>query len=488
MNRNKYLFKNTALYGISTIATKLITFLMVPFYTHVLTVNEYGTVDIIFTSLNLLIPVLTLCIHQAMLRFTLEKDSNKKFIFTQSMLVASISIVMLILLLPLFSKIQIFNHYGALLILLFSLNIIQLFIGEFIRGLEKISLFIIGNITFVFISIALNIYTIAVLNLGVRGYIISSCLAYLITIILYFIGANIKQYITREAFKKKNIHLLLNMLKYSIFLIPNSLFWWITNASDRYIILAVLGVNQNGIYAVANKIPVIITSVGSVFIQAWTLTAIKENSSGDKVSYYKTIFHHIVGVVFIISSGLLVIIKIFTSMYVSNDYFVSWESSTFLILSAAFNVLASFIGNNYVVAKHNFGNMLSTLTGAMINIVLNIILIPRIGIIGAAVATYISYFIVVIYRTFDTRKYIGENKVNEFLSIRNVLTWLILHFQIARLFVNDNMFDVLNLLAFILILNLNKFMFKDGFRILKNLKYYLKSQMISHKKIEGDGK
>jgi len=234
-----------------------------------------------------------------------------------------------------------------------------------------------------------------------------------------------------------------------------------------------VGVHRNGIYAVANKIPVIITSIGSIFVQAWTLSAIKECYSKDRGSYYETVFKHIVGFIFIVASGILVVLKMFISIYAASDYYTSWESCTFLILAAAFNVLASFVGNNYVVAKQNFGNMLSTLIGAMTNIILNIILIPRIGLVGAAMATYISYFIVVIYRIFDTRKYFDSNKVNEF-NICIVLTWFILHFQMARLFMNNNKFDILNLIAFAIILYLNRFFIKEGFLLFKKARYFLK--------------
>lgn len=469
MGINKYLFKNTVLYGISTFATKLITFLMVPFYTYVLTKEQYGSIDVIFTSLNLLMPLLTLCIHQSIVRFALEKESNKKLIFTYSTLVAFAGIAVLLLVSPLLFKIKIFKDFRELFVLLIILNIVYTIISEFTRGLDKIKELVIGNILFIFISTGLNIYTISTLKLGVSGYIISSCIAYLIVILYYTFIIKIKKYFTKQIFYKNNFILLKDMLKFSVFLIPNAFFWWITNASDRYIILALIGPEQNGIYAVANKIPVIITSIGSVFIQAWTLTAVKNNNSKDKANYYTSVFRNICSVIFIMVSFVFVILKIFIRIYVSEDYFISWESSTFLVLAAAFNVLASFVGTNYVVAKRNLGNMLSTLLGAILNTILNFIFIPLIGLVGAALSTCISYVVVVIYRIFDTKKYTGANNYHEF-SRKNILTWAILNIQIIVLFINDNIFDLYNLLLFLLILFLNRFIIKEGFLMVVRFK------------------
>jgi len=478
MNKNRYLLKNTALYGISTFVTKLITFVMVPFYTYVLTKEQYGTVDIIFTTVNLLLPVLTLSIHLAVLRFALEKDSDKKLIFTYGILVVFVDILLLFFMAPFFSKIELLSGYGALLTMLFGLTVIHALVSEFIRGLEKIKEFVIGNIIFVCISTILNIYTILILHLGVHGYILSYCFAYLMTVVYYTVVGKLIHYFTNTVFQKSNIYILWDMLKYSVFLIPNALFWWVTNASDRYIILGMLGAGQNGIYAVANKVPMIATAVCSIFIQAWTLTAIKESTSADRADYHKIVFQHIYSVVFIIASGLLVILKLFISIYVAQDYFISWESSTFLIMAAAFNTLAAFIGTNYVVAKRNLGNMMSTFMGAIINVALNFLLIPRMGLLGAALATYISYFVVVVYRIFDTAKYIGIDSAYAF-SLKNILTWGIVNGQIILLFISDKMFDVFNLAAFLVILFLNRFLLQEGKLMVQRLKGCFQRKLIA---------
>ena len=82
-SRGKYLLKNTAVFAIGNIATKLITFILVPIYTHILTTQEYGVVDLISTISMVLAPVLILNISESVMRFSLDKDANHNQIRVQ---------------------------------------------------------------------------------------------------------------------------------------------------------------------------------------------------------------------------------------------------------------------------------------------------------------------------------------------------------------------------------------------------------------------
>ena len=76
------------------------------------------------------------------------------------------------------------------------------------------------------------------------------------------------------------------MLVYCIPMIPNSIMWWITDASDKYMIAFFVGVSSNGIYALAKKIPSVLSMLHSVFFQAWQLSAVEESEAKDKSHYY----------------------------------------------------------------------------------------------------------------------------------------------------------------------------------------------------------
>ena len=78
----KKLFSNTIIFSIGTFSSKILVFLLVPFYVQFLSDAEYGTVDLITQTANLLIPVVSMGIASAVLRFGLDKASDKKAVFS----------------------------------------------------------------------------------------------------------------------------------------------------------------------------------------------------------------------------------------------------------------------------------------------------------------------------------------------------------------------------------------------------------------------
>lgn len=80
MNQYKYLFKNMGLLTLSSFATKLLSFFLVPLYTNILTTTEYGTYDLMNTTVGVLIPILTLNVQDAVARFAMDKKQNRKAI------------------------------------------------------------------------------------------------------------------------------------------------------------------------------------------------------------------------------------------------------------------------------------------------------------------------------------------------------------------------------------------------------------------------
>ena len=76
-NRTKYLFKNTIIFTIGNLASKLIAFFLIPLYTNVLTTKEYGTIDLVITICTIAVPILTLNIMEGIMRFNLDEKSNK---------------------------------------------------------------------------------------------------------------------------------------------------------------------------------------------------------------------------------------------------------------------------------------------------------------------------------------------------------------------------------------------------------------------------
>ena len=440
MSRSKYLIKNTALYTVSTISSKMISFFMVSFYTSVLTKEIYGQLDVIFATINLLIPIVALSINNSILRFSLDKNANKNNIFKVGCMVTAAGTIAVVLIA---SILRLFLTYDWLILaaILLIIEIWYLLFAEFIRGMDKNGLYVLSNIMLVIFVALLNILFLGYFKLGIYGYLLAYIISYVIcSLFLVFLINPFK--VLKSANPTTLKTTMHEMLRYCVFLIPNSIFWWITISSDKYIIIFLIGSAFNGIYSVSNKVPTLITYSFQIFIQAWQLSAIKEQGKENEKEFVNDIYKGLFSVLSVAVSLFLLIIKPFISIYVNKEYYSAWQAASILGVTAMFNILSSFVGIRYVVIKDNKRNMYTTLLGAGINIILNFILIPKCKLIGAAIATLVSYFVVFIVRIIDTKKYLPITILKE-----HYLILMCIVIQLVMLF-NDDIIGIISGLIF----------------------------------------
>ena len=405
-SRGKYLAKNTAIFALGNIATKLITFFLVPLYTNILSTAEYGTVDLINTLCTVLAPILILNISEAVMRFALDKDADKEKIMSIGLTVLGGAIIVgciLFPIVPLFQEIAPYTIYIYLYTI--TLGASQLF-QCYLRGQERLVHYSIGSIIHTFLIAVLNILFLAVWHKGIKGYFAAYILSNVATAIYGYFAGNVRQVIKRFGF---DVRLAKAMAKYSVVLIPNTFMWWIMNSSDRVMVTSMIGVAANGIYAVSYKLPTLISTITGIFNQAWSYSAIREDGSDDENEYNNKVFIGLLSTVMLFGIGMLAVIKPFLGIYVGKDYFEAWKYTPFLIVGCVYLTLATFMSTSYTVHKDSFGFLFSATFGAVLNIILNFILIPSIGVYGAALATCISYIAVFIFRLFHTRKYMNYN-------------------------------------------------------------------------------
>ena len=272
----------------------------------------------------------------------------------------------------------------------------------------------IGNVLNTFLIAILNILFLLKCKEGIRGYLKAYIIANALTAIYAIIvGKGYKAF----RFSKIDRDLLKRMAKYSVVLIPNSFMWWIMNSSDRIMVSSMISVAANGIYAVSYKLPTLVSTLTTIFNQAWSYSAIREEGTKDENEYSNKIFRVLIGIVMVIGIGLLTFMKPFLSVYVAKDYYTAWKYTPFLTVGCVYLTMASFMATSYTVHKDSFGYLFSGMFGAIFNITMNFVLIPLIGVYGAAIATCVSYILVFVFRLFHTRKYIQYNVKNrEFIA------------------------------------------------------------------------
>ncbi len=448
-NKYKELVKNVGLLSISNFTTKLLTFLLVPLYSRTLSQAEYGSIDIIQTTINLLAPILTLCISEAVIRFTLEESNNMSEILVVGLKMAIRGIVLFIGLGIIGMLLGISKTYIILAIAYFGVYVVSDIFNQFLKGCNQIVTLVKVSISNIVIIILFNIIFLVWLKIGIIGYFVSNIIAYLGTISYICIKIDVKKYIITG---KKEKELERSMKKYSTPMIFNSIAWWINSASDKYLVLWICGVAQNGVYSMSYKIPTILMVVQNIFAQAWQISAIKEYEKKGKEEFF-SIIYGIYNLTMVLGTAILIIFtKILAGFLYGSEFFEAWKYVPALLVSVIFGALSGFIGTIFSATKDSRAYAQTTVIGAISNIILNIILIPILGVMGAAISTAISYLIVWIVRIIKSRKYMNLN-INYKCDI---LSYLILIIESVLLFLEVKYNVVINIVLTLFILVINK--------------------------------
>lgn len=464
LNSYKKLANNSFIFAIGTLGSKLISFLLVPLYTYYLSTSEYGTVDLTITTVNMLIPLVSASAYEAVLRFTMDKNETPAVILTNSITIASGGFVISILFYPM---LRYFNVLDGNLVYLYMILFAQMFeriLAQYTRALGKIKIFALNGILLTFTTGLLNILFLVYWNLGITGYYWAIILAYGFSAI-YLLVSTRSYNDLRFANNDKNT--IKELIVYAVPMIPNSLMWWLIDASSRYFIRWFVGISANGLFAVASRIPSLLNILYQVFNQAWQLSAIEEYENENKSEFYTNIFNNLSSFMFLGASGILIFIKVVFDTFFATEYFSAWKVVPFLLLGSIFSGFSSFLGTNYVAAKQTKGVFKTSVYGGIISLILNAIFIPTIGVVGAGISSMTSFFAMFLIRYYDTRKYIKL----DIDWIKFGLNIFIILFQIGLLVIGLNIYLELlsGTLLFILLLIINKELLVLGFKLLKGI-------------------
>ncbi len=408
MRTQKYkeLSKNTLLFSLSSFGSKLISFLLVPLYTYTLATADYGVVDLLNTTISLLIPLLTFNVQDAVLRFTLDKDQSPKDVISISFKVIVISSAFLsvaVLLISRFGVVKLDWYYWVFLVAGFGLNALLNSLSMYLRSIDKVATIVISGIISTTLMCGLNIFFLLVLRMGVLGYLISQILALFMSCLFCVIHGAVYKNISFKISKS----LQKDMLIYSAPLIINSIAWWLNEASDRYIVTIFCGTAVNGVYSVSYKIPLILSTIQSIFYKAWSVSAIKEFDSDDADGFLGNIYSVVSCLSIVSCSALQIINPILSKVLFAKEYYEAWKYVPPLLAGIVFYGLGLFEGSLFTAVKNTKLVSVTTLIAAVLNTTLNFILIPIYGAYGAAFATMVGYISIWLMRTIFLRNIVS---------------------------------------------------------------------------------
>lgn len=464
MNKKRQFAKTTIIIFFGKVCTQLISFFLLPLYTSYLSTSQYGIADLIQTYVTLFVPIITLELEMSIFRWLVEnrekvKDTNKLISNNFFILFVSLSIFSI-----LFIIVSLFINIPYRWIILIDI-IVCVLSGNFLqisRGFGQTLDFSISCILTGLTTVISNIILICFLGFQADGMIISMALANGICSLYLFI--RLKLY-SKINFKLIDFKLLKDMYKYSIPLVPNGISWWIVNVSDRSIISFVLGSSFNGLYAISNKFPTIISSLTGIFNLSWSESASLHINSDDRDAFFSDITNTVLRLFVALGAGMIACMPFVFPLMINSKYNDAYMYIPPLVLACVFNVAICLYSQIYLAKRMSKEVATTTIMGAIINILINVIFIKFIGLYAAALSTCIAYFAMVLYRHIDLKKYI-KIKFEKGLLIQS---FLIFTFSIILYYINNlylNIFSLIIVCVYAFITN-RKFLL-DSFNLIKN--------------------
>lgn len=403
-NNYKKLAYNTAIFAIGNFGSKILSFLIVPLYTYVLTTAEYGTIDLFITSLGMVIPFSTMMVNEALIRFVLGKELTPKEAASNCFAVFLFGAFVSVIFTPLYKLMFNFDEYIWIFVVLLVVRTFNQIYSEYFRAVNQNVRFTVFGVIITATTLGFNVVFLVFLELGIKGYLYATLLSAVVGALYILVCSDFFQVVSLKYIDKNIIR---RILRYSIPLVPNSLMWWIMAAGDKYIINFFLGNDANGLYSLSLKVPQIINMVYSLFIQAWQMSAIEVNKNKDKGAFYRKVFNATSFVMALITSGIIMIVKPLYVGVMNSSFADAWKYVPLLSVATIISCYASYFSVVYTVGTKTKKVFTTTALGAVVNLSCNFLLVRSLGMQGIAIGTCLGYLAVLVVRARDMKKEMG---------------------------------------------------------------------------------
>lgn len=420
MSRGKTLFKNTIIITIGKVCTQLITFFLLPLYTAILSTEEYGTVDLLNTLVSLLLPIVTFQVEQAVFRHLIDSRDNreeqKKIISTSffSVLIQCLIYLVIFFIISPFVN----NDYKFFLATNVVAYIFASLTQQISRGFGKNNHFAISSFITAFTTIIFNILFLVVFKYGANGMLLANMLGQIVCTLYNVIALKLYKYISYKEFKKL---LLKKLWKYSVPLIPNAISWWVFNASDRVIVSGILGVAQNGILSAAHKFSTVFITLYNIFNLTWTEMVSLHIDDNDAKEFLNKMTNMMLKFFTAIAIGIIACMPFIYPIMINSKFADGYNQVPIMMIGSIFNVVVGLISTIYVAKKNTKAIANTSIISAIINIVVNLVLIKFVGLYAASISTLTAYLVMSIYRLHDLKKKYFEIKIDKKFIIFTIL-------------------------------------------------------------------
>ena len=394
----KSLFKDSLTYSVSGFLNRGIAFIMLPFYTRVFSPRDYGILDIITVTIFFITNVVSLQINQAVGRYYVDTDSPSQKItivstgFVHYVISFGFTASIIILLSKSISS-ALFQtdslsgiiSIAALFVIFLSLYYYTSILFRYRFESKRFSLISILN---VILNASLIIFFVLFLKFGLLGVFWGKLVSCFIVFILSFL-------LLKDNFdiKKISFSVWKKMVKYGTPLIPAVMLLLVVQYCDRFMIIHFLGLGDLGIYAIGIRLATIITLLFIGFKFAWGPYVFDNYKDPKTKEVMSILFKYL----FLLSILLVLLITLFSPellfILTTKSYYGAYRVVPLLAGSTVLYTLGAYFSFGFGIAEKNIFSFYVNLIAAAVNVVLNILFIPRFGIQGAALATFLSMLV-----------------------------------------------------------------------------------------------
>ena len=398
MNRTskyKTLFSTTAIFAVSTVLSKLVLSLLLPLYTRMLTAEQYGAAELLTTISQLVMPVCSLAIQDSVFRFSIEYSRTPENVLRNAVKVASCASGVLLMVSIGLNCYQELNGWGHYFWLISVLTMFRAIFSLYANATSRTTIYAVDNVLYNGTLAVANVVYLTIFRMELSGYFLAMVTANVLSIayLLWKCGliAELKK-------SQNNKELLRAMLRYSAPLILNSISWGLTNVVNRVMLAQYGSSAATGIYSAASKIPSLLSMVVSVFSSALSLSVVRDYESEKDVGFYQELFNILHIGASLCAACIMMVNNTVFPFILGEDFAEATRYVPVLLMGTVFLSYTNYYSSIFSAMKKSELTMYSSFGGCLLNLLLNYFLIPKIGIMGACLATASSYVLIAIFR------------------------------------------------------------------------------------------
>jgi len=456
---SKSLSGSVAWYGLGNLFVRSLAFILLPLYSNLISTAEFGNYSLLISVYAVVQVFFQFGMFGALNKFYIaEKSENKKLLIFSSIL-NSIVIIASLLTLTLWllsSQISVIIFNSSDFKNILTLTFVALFfetLGFYILSLLKtmgrakkvVEYSAFGAI----LNLVLNIYFVYFLRLSVYGIILAQLISGFVLLLLLL------PLIRNKYVFKIDKEILNVVIKFSLPLIFANLFMAGSNVADRFILNIYLGREQVGLYSFAYRIALIMSILIASFSTAWYPHSLNLFYSDNYKFSFGKVLNKLVAVscilILVVSllAGYLFDIHILGISFFNPVYRSGIVIIPIVMVGYLLNGISSYYSVYPSVSNKSYHLMFSELLAFIMNVILNIILIPHFGIIGAALSTAIGFLCGASYLFTISRK---EIKIEYHLKELSIIIIPALVFLLVGKNVNSIIIDIILILLYLFIL------------------------------------